>query len=104
MKGDTYLESGYVFAPYVPLSMTRRLSVWFEESPQPGDLIMFHLAAIQANGPRSYRQSSGLCTRAWTVEKCGECLYETGELVEFEKDPPFEGSSWLEIISRSSGV
>ncbi len=106
MKGVTCLKPGYVFAPYTPLQTTpvifRKVNAWFEKSPQPGDLIMFHWSQKQPDGSYTWRQASGLCTRAWTMEKCGECLYETGDFVEFEKDPPFSGSSWVEVIGRTS--
>jgi hypothetical protein len=75
------------------------IPVWFDASPQPGDLLMFHWTATDINGLVTHGQDGALCTRAWVggdEAEYGQCLYESGFLAEFYKE---KGDSWLEVVA-----
>lgn len=91
MKGVTYLEAGYIFAPYVSLTDDpKMIATWFEKSPQPGDLVAFHIGETVI---------TGLCLKAWLGDdkrEYGECLMESGDIVMFYGASV---TSYLEVIS-----
>ena len=93
MKGVTYLEPGYVFAPYVPIvTQPLLLTATFERSPQKGDLIAFHMKGSTV---------IGLCLRAWIAGgPTGEFLAETGDILEFGKAK--SSTIRLEVISKGT--
>ena len=102
-KGNTYLEPGYVYAPYVPMTepwQLKRIPALFHKSPQPGDLIKFCWQDLD----EQHKEKTGLCLTPWTDDTPGTCLYETGFVVEFIKDDSkgYRNIARLEVISAAT--
>ena len=96
-KGVTYLEAGFVYAPYVPISFDSPC-IWarFEISPQPGDLVSI-ISEWRERDEAKSSSNIGLCISPYDfISKKAGILLTDGDQHEFK--PMSTAHTYFEVI------